>query len=177
MHDLSNQELRKLFTVVRENDEHFHLFLLVSLLHGLRVNETLAIRGKDVQNGKLFIQRLKNSRATLQSLREDSSDVLFDESPLIRLAATCAPDEYLFKFSQWTANRWLKTYGAQVGLHPKQLHCHVFKHCTGRILWEQTRDLNCVQDGLGHKAQASSLVYLRRDAAKRAEQVMTEMNF
>jgi hypothetical protein len=43
MHDLSNQELRKLFTVVRENDEHFHLFLLVSLLHGLRVNETLAI--------------------------------------------------------------------------------------------------------------------------------------
>ena len=59
--------------------------MLVGLLHGLRVSEMLAIRGRDVCDGKLSVKRLKKSRATLHALRVDG-DPLFDESPLLELA-------------------------------------------------------------------------------------------
>lgn len=85
MEYMTREELVRLLKVARKHNPLHHLSMLVGLLHGLRVSETLAIRGCDICDGKLSIKRLKKSRATLHALRIDG-DVLFDESPLLALA-------------------------------------------------------------------------------------------
>ena len=68
--------------------------MLVGLLHGLRVSETLAIRGRDICDGRVSVKRMKKSRPTLHALRIDN-DPLFDESPLLELAKA-TPEAELF---------------------------------------------------------------------------------
>src|SRR5437660_10007469 len=94
MEYLSRDELVRLFKVARSRNPLHHVALLVGLLHGLRVSETLAIRGRDICDGRLSVKRLKKSRATLHALRIDD-DPLFDESPLLELAkASPATDTF-----------------------------------------------------------------------------------
>jgi integrase len=85
MEYLNRDELVRLFKVARQHNPLHHVALLVGLLHGLRVSETLAIRGRDICDGRVSVKRLKKSRPTLHALRIDG-DPLFDESPLLELA-------------------------------------------------------------------------------------------
>src|ERR1039458_229931 len=94
MEYMNREELVRLFRVARKHNPLHHIAMLVGLLHGLRVSETLAICGRDVCDGKLSVKRLKKSRATLHALRIDG-DVLFDESPLLELSRA-NPDTELF---------------------------------------------------------------------------------
>src|ERR1039458_8224589 len=71
MEYMTREELVRLFRVAREHNPLHHVAMLVGLLHGLRVSETLAIRGRDICDGKLSVKRLKKSRATLHALRID----------------------------------------------------------------------------------------------------------
>ena len=59
---ISGEELVRLFKVAREHNPLHHIAMLVGLLHGLRISETLAIKGRDICDGKLSIKRLKKSR-------------------------------------------------------------------------------------------------------------------
>lgn len=93
--------------------------MLVGFLHGLRVSETLAIRGADIADGKLAVKRLKKSRPTLHALRVDA-DPLFDESPLIELARSNSGT--LFSWSRQYMDRMIKQYAAFAGLHPDKAH-------------------------------------------------------
>ena len=52
MEYLNRDELVRLFKVARQHNPLHHVALLVGLLHGLRVSETLAIRGRDICDGK-----------------------------------------------------------------------------------------------------------------------------
>src|ERR1017187_10343148 len=94
MEYMTREELVRLFRVARKHNPLHHVAMLVGLLHGLRVSETLAIRGRDICDGKLSVKRLKKSRATLHALRIDA-DPLFDESPLLELAKA-SPETELF---------------------------------------------------------------------------------
>lgn len=175
MEYLTRDELVRLFKVAREHNTLHHAALLVGLLHGLRVSEMLAIRGCDICDGKLSVKRLKKSRATLHSLRIDS-DVLFDESPLLKLAQA-NPDARLFRWSRQYMDIVLKRYAALAGIHPSKAHYHVLKHSICVLLWQETHDLNAIQDHVGHRSASSTLVYLRADAAQKAQTTIAGMSF
>ena len=64
MEYLSRDELVRLFKVARSRNPLHHVAPLVGLLHGLRVSETLAVRGRDICDGRLSVKRLKKSRPT-----------------------------------------------------------------------------------------------------------------
>src|SRR5207302_10225278 len=98
MEYLTRDELVRLFKVARDHNRLHHIAMLVGLLHGLRVAEMLAIRGRDTCDGKLSVRRLKQSRATLPALRFDS-EPLFDELPLLELAQA-NPDATFFGWSR-----------------------------------------------------------------------------
>jgi hypothetical protein len=98
MEYMTREELVRLFRVTRKHNPLHHIAMLVGLLHGLRVSEMLAIRGRDICDGKLSVKRLTKSRATLHALRIDG-DVLFDESPLLELSRA-NPDTELFPWSR-----------------------------------------------------------------------------
>jgi integrase/recombinase XerD len=167
MQYLDRQELRRLFSVAYERDKRMHLILLVSFWSGLRISETLGIMGRDVSDGQLHVKRLKNSRATTHRVHVDA-DPVFDCSPLLELAKA-HPDQRLFKVSRQWVNKLIKTYARAANIHPAKAHSHVFKHSIAMLLWTSMRDLNAVQDFLGHRSASSSLVYLRAEGAEKAQ--------
>jgi integrase len=175
MEYMTREELVRLFRVARQHSSLHHVAMLVGLLHGLRVSETLAIRGRDICDGKLSVKRLKKSRATLHALRIDS-DVLFDESPLLELS-TANPDTELFPWSRQYMDIVVKRYSALAGIHPAKRHYHVLKHSICVLLWQETHDLNAIQDHVGHRSSSSTLVYLRADAAEKARSTIAGMSF
>jgi integrase len=176
MEYLTREELVRLFKVARRHNPVHHIAMLVGLLHGLRVSEMLAIRGHDICDGKLSVKRLKKSRPTLHTLRIDGSDVLFDESPLPALAAA-HPSDRLFLWSRQYTDTIFKRYSALAGIHPSKAHYHVLKHSICVLLWQETHDLNAIQDHVGHRSSSSTLVYLRADAAQKAQATISAMSF
>jgi integrase len=175
MEYLTRNELVRLFKVARDHNKLHHVAMLVGLLHGLRVSEMLAIRGRDYCDGMLSVKRLKKSRPTLHALRFDS-DPLFDESPLLELAQA-DPDAKLFDGWRQYMDVIIKRYGALTGLHPSRLHFHALKHSICVLLWQETHDLNAIQDHVGHRSASSTLVYLRADAAQKAQSTIAGMSF
>jgi len=71
----------------------------------------------------------------------------------------------------------IKRYGALAGLHPSKLHFHTLKHSICVLLWQETHDLNAIQDHVGHRSSSSTLVYLRADAAQKAQTTIAGMSF
>jgi integrase len=175
MEYLTRDELVRLFKIARSHNPLHHVALLVGLLHGLRVSEMLAICGRDICDGKLAVRRLKKSRATLHALRIDS-DPLFDESPLLALAKA-NPEARLFPWSRQYMDIVIKRYAALAGIHPAKRHYHVLKHSICVLLWQETHDLNAIQDHVGHRSASSTLIYLRADAALRAQRTVACMSF
>jgi integrase len=175
MEYLNRDELVRLFRVARQHNPLHHVALLVGLLHGLRVSETLAIRGRDICDGRVSVKRLKKSRPTLHALRIDS-DPLFDESPLLELAKA-SPETELFPWSRQYMDVLLKRYAALAGIHPAKRHYHVLKHSICVLLWQETHDLNAIQDHVGHRSSSSTLIYLRADAAQKAQMTVVGMSF
>jgi integrase len=175
MEYLNRDELVRLFKVARIHNPLHHVAMLVGLLHGLRVSETLAIRGRDICDGRLSVKRLKKSRATLHALRIDS-DPLFDESPLLKLAKA-NPETELFPWSRQYMDVLIKRYAALAGIHPAKRHYHVLKHSICVLLWQETHDLNAIQDHVGHRSSSSTLIYLRADAAQKAQMTVVSMSF
>jgi integrase len=149
--------------------------MLVGLLHGLRVSETLAIRGRDICDGRVSVKRMKKSRPTLHALRIDN-DPLFDESPLLELAKA-TPEAELFPWSRQYMDIVIKRYAALAGIHPAKRHYHVLKHSICVLLWQETHDLNAIQDHVGHRSSSSTLIYLRADAAQKAQMTVVGMSF
>ena len=175
MEYLNRDELVRLFKVARQHNPLHHVALLVGLLHGLRVSETLAIRGRDICDGRVSVKRLKKSRATLHALRIDT-DPLFDESPLVELAKA-NPETELFPWSRQYMDVLLKRYAALAGVHPAKRHYHVLKHSICVLLSQETHDLNAIQDHVGHRSSSSTLIYLRADAALKAQMTVAGMSF
>jgi integrase len=175
MEYLNRDELVRLFKLARQHNPLHHVALLVGLLHGLRVSETLAIRGRDICDSKLSVKRLKKSRTTLHALRIDS-DPLFDESPLLELAKA-SPETELFPWSRQYMDVLIKRYAALAGIHPAKRHYHVLKHSICVLLWQETHDLNAIQDHVGHRSSSSTLIYLRADAALKAQMTVVGMSF
>jgi integrase len=163
---LSKEELRRLFTVAYHENRSHHLALAVCLFSGLRVSELLAIRGRDVADGQLSVERLKKSRKTLHTVRKDANP-LFDCTPLIGLAAS-KPDERLFPWTRQWVDLFIKKYATMAGIHPSKAHAHSLKHSICLMVWDATHDLSAVQDHVGHKSPSSSLQYLRHDAIGKA---------
>ena len=118
---------------------------------------------------------MKKSRPTLHALRIDN-DPLFDESPLLELAKA-TPEAELFPWSRQYMDIVIKRYAALAGIHPAKRHYHVLKHSICVLLWQETHDLNAIQDHVGHRSSSSTLIYLRADAAQKAQMTVVGMSF
>jgi len=112
----------------------------------------------------------------LHALRVDTRDVLFDESPLLTLAAA-RPGERLFNWSRQYTDTIFKRYSVLAGIHPSKAPYYVLKHSICVLLWRETYDLNTIQDHAGHPSSSSTLVYLRADAAQKAQNTIAAMSF
>lgn len=158
--------LQELLDHARKDSERNYLMILVGYNHGLRASEIVGIRGSQIANGHLTIQRLKGSRRTTQPLLPN------EREGLERYAARAEKDGLLFPVSRVQFWRIMQRYKRELGWDA--CHPHMLKHSTGRKIIK--RGVEYVQTWLGHVNGSNSLIYSQPDETDANEVVSKEMS-
>jgi integrase/recombinase XerD len=183
---LSDEEVGTLVSTVRRRalsgdivGKRDYALLLLYLATGLRRNEAISLRGKDVHLGETLVleYRAKGGDYRSREVREPQvKDALFDylaASGRIHALRTDAP--------LWTRHdragkpgealtshcfvKNLKKYAREAGVDG--FHLHRTRHTFARIVSEMTGDITATQNALDHQSRSTTRVYVQRIAIKR----------
>ncbi len=183
---LSDDEVWKLVSAVRRRAQagdvvgkRDYALLLLYLATGLRRQEAISLRGKDVHVGETLIleYRAKGGDYRSREVREPQvREALMDYlSSAMRLHAlkTDAP--------LWTRHdragkpgealtshcfvKNLKKYAREASI--EGFHLHSTRHTYARIVSEVTGDITATQNALDHQNRSTTRVYVQRIAVKR----------
>lgn len=161
MHYLTNEELLKLLKTAREHSERHWLMLLVSLNHGMRVSEAIALRKADVRDGFVTINRLKGSLKTTQELVEHPDPLLNEKAALEALAADLKPKERLFPITRHGVTYLMRRYCEEAGIPRHKASPHKLKHSCAMLMVNAGVGVESVRQRLGHRSLSSTGSYLR----------------
>lgn len=174
MKHLTKDELRKFLTVAKSHSERDWLIALVLYRHGLRISEVVGhegverkvkgktrmifpLRGVDIRDGQIVVQRLKGSKKTEQPLGY-SDDPLFDEKTPLEELARHNPG-ILFPITRQAAWKFFQRYGLEAGIWKSKAHPHIQKHSIAMHGIKQAGIEN-MRQFLGHESMASTGRYL-----------------
>lgn len=183
---LSDEEVAALVTAVRERAQagdvvgkRDYALLLLYLATGLRRQEAIALRGKNVHVGETLVleYRAKGGDYRSREVREPQvKEALIDylsASGRLHALKTDAP--------LWTRHdragkpgealtshcfvKNLKKYAQEAGV--ENFHLHRTRHTFARIVSELTGDITATQNALDHQNRSTTRVYVQRIAVKR----------
>jgi len=167
---LTPKELKALLTVTKERDYSFYVLVLISVCHGLRVSEAIALTRSNFSvagnSSYISVQRLKGSKATNQRLIVTPDLLLNEHAVVTEYMENLKEHELLFgdgeePMTRFQALRLIKRYGTIAGVPKHKLHFHVLKHTTGILLRKSGAKLEEIQEQLGHNNLDSTRQYLR----------------
>jgi integrase len=172
-------ELDELKAILRQiRKPRSRQMVLTSFWHGLRASEACGptgLKGKHIQDGHVWVKRLKGSDTTIQPF-QTSEDPELDESPgLIALAQTVGPNEYVFPMTRFGFYYIMVSAGQRAGIPGfKEVRPHILKHsiCSLNI---HTSGIENVRRWVGHKSIASTGQYLKRTDAEAAAAIGQSM--
>jgi site-specific recombinase XerD len=183
---LSDEEVGALVSLVRRRAQAGDLvgkrdyaLLLLYLATGLRRQEAISLRGKDVHVGETLVleYRAKGGDYRSREVREPQvREALLDyltaagrlhalktDAPLwTRHDRAGKPGETL---SSHCFVKNLKTYAREAGV--EGFHLHRTRHTYARIVSEFTGDITATQNALDHQSRSTTRVYVQRIAVKR----------
>ncbi|MDQ1614001.1 MAG: integrase/recombinase XerC [Pyrinomonadaceae bacterium] len=183
---LSDEEVRKLIGAVRARSKEGgivgkrdYALLLLYLATGLRRNEVISLRGKDVRVGETLVleYRAKGGDYRSREVKEPQvGEALIDyllaagrehalktDAPLwTRHDRAGKPGEALTSHC-FVKN--LKKYAREAGI--EGFHLHRTRHTFARIVSEFTGDITATQNALDHQNRSTTRVYVQRIAVKR----------
>jgi type 1 fimbriae regulatory protein FimB len=165
---LSKPELLALLKAAKEHSTRNWLMILLAYSHGLRASEVVAIKRDDIKEEFFHVKRKKRSLVSRQSLHRDANSLLDEHSGLLDFIASVRGNQRLFPVSTRQFQRIVKRHAEEAGLAPNKRHPHMLKHTMGAEIYEKTKDLRLVRMRLGHKREASSLIYSGRVAEQAA---------
>jgi len=183
---LSDEEVGALVAVVRRRAQggdvvgkRDYALLLLYLATGLRRQEAIGLRGRDVHLGETLVleYRAKGGDYRSREVREPQvKEALIDylkASDRIHALKTDAP--------LWTRHdragkpgealtshcfvKNLKKYAKEAGV--ESFHLHRTRHTFARIVSEVTGDITATQNALDHQNRSTTRVYVQRIAVKR----------
>lgn len=173
-------ELRRRAMVEGPKTKRDYALLLFYVLTGMRRNEVVRLRGKDIEfkDDRLLVRtRVKGGdyigrevrgpllRTALEEYLDASGriDVLNSDRPLWtrhdRAGRPGAP------LTSHAFVRNLKRYAEDAGI--KHMHLHQTRHTYARLVAERTGSIIETQDALGHKNPATTRIYVQRISIKR----------
>lgn len=183
---MSDEEVQLLVKAVRrralEGDlvgKRDYALLLLYLATGLRRNEAISLRGKDVHVDETLIlaYRAKGGDYRSREVREPQ----VKEALLDYLTATGRMHALKTDAPLWTRHdragqpgealsshcfvKNLKKYAREAGV--KDFHLHRTRHTFARIVSEFTGDITATQNALDHQNRSTTRVYVQRIAVKR----------
>lgn len=183
----TDEELRRITSVVAARAAGGDLvgkrdmaLLLMYTSTGLRREEVIGLRGRDVQvteEGLIIGGRVKGGRYRAREVRDlETKAALLDY-------LTAAGRKHVLKTDApvWTRHdhpklvgepltshafaRNLKLYAREAGM--EHVHLHQTRHTFGRIVAEETGSMTATQDALDHANLSTTTVYVQRIAIKR----------
>jgi len=156
-----------------------YALLLFYLLTGLRRNEVISLRGKDLQRkddkliigykrkGGKFVGREVSDPTLLEALKDylqsaGRMEVLRTGGPLWTRHDRAGSSGAQLSSRSFSNN--LKKYGAAAGI--ENLHLHQTRHTYARIVAEETGSFLETQEALDHENAATTRVYVQRIMVK-----------
>jgi integrase len=183
---LSDAEVGALVRALRVRAQAGHVvgkrdyaLLLLYLATGLRRNEAIGLRGKDVSVGETLVleYRAKGGDYRSREVREPQ----VKEALLDYLAASGRLHALKTDAPLWTRHdragepgealtshcfvKNLKKYAEEAGV--EGFHLHRTRHTFARIVSEVTGDITATQNALDHQSRSTTRVYVQRIAVKR----------
>jgi integrase len=183
---LSDEEVGALVSTVRRHalsgdvvGKRDYALLLLYLATGLRRQEAIGLRGKDVHLGETLVLEYRGKGGDYRSreVREPQvKEALVDylsaagrlhalktDAPLwTRHDRAGSPGEAL---SSHCFVKNLKKYAREAGV--EGFHLHRTRHTYARIVSELTGDITATQNALDHQSRSTTRVYVQRIAVKR----------
>ena len=183
---LSDEEVGALVAVVRKRahagdmvGKRDYALLLLYLATGLRRQEAIGLRGKDVHIGETLVleYRAKGGDYRSREVREPQvKEALVDYLSSAKRLHALKTDAPL-----WTRHdragrpgealtshcfvKNLKKYAREAGV--EGFHLHQTRHTFARIVSEFTGDVTATQNALDHQNRSTTRVYVQRIAVKR----------
>lgn len=142
----------------------------VAYHRGLRASEVgrLLIEHLNLRDRRLFVPRLKGGKSVEHFLVDVELKVL---RAWIRVRGTghgpLFPSEQGTPISRYRLDELMKIYGAAAGLPEDKRHFHCLRHSCGTSLVDRDVDLREIQDHLGHRDVASTVIYAQVTDKKR----------
>ena len=183
---LSDEEVGALVSAVRRRAQagdvvgkRDYALLLLYLATGLRRQEAINLRGKDVRAGETLVleYRAKGGDYRSREVREPQvKEALLDylkEAKRLHALKTDAPlwtrhDRAGKPGAPLTSHCFvknLKKYAQEAGV--ESFHLHRTRHTFARIVSEFTGDITATQNALDHQNRSTTRVYVQRIAVKR----------
>jgi integrase len=154
--------------------------LLMYTSTGLRREEVMGLRGRDVQvtdEGLVIGGRVKGGRYRSREVRDPETKAALLEylsaAGRLHVLKSDAPvwtrhDHPRLAGEPLTSHafaRNLKLYATEAGI--EHVHLHQTRHTFGRIVAEETGSMTATQDALDHANLSTTTVYVQRIAVKR----------
>jgi integrase len=138
--------------------------------HGLRLSEAIDLRWSDFdlesKQRTLFVRRLKGSKDSVHTLEPDTVRML-------KRHQEQSDGNYVFRserggpLSSQIVQVIVARAGTESGLSFK-VHPHQLRHACGFALAEEGTDTRLIQDYLGHRSIANTVVYTETSARRLA---------
>lgn len=182
----SDAEMNALLTIIKAKADagsitgkRDYALLLFYLLTGLRRNEVISLRGKDLQrnDGQLLIRyRRKGGKFVAREIADESLwvalenylrsakrlEVLRTDGPLWTRHDRAGRPGATMNSRSFANN--LQAYGRSVGI--EHLHLHQTRHTYARIVAEETGSFLETQEALDHENASTTRVYVQRITVK-----------
>lgn len=183
---LTDDEMNRLLAAVRAHaysgsvvGKRDYALLLFFFLTGLRRNEVISLRGRDLEykegrliikyrrKGGKFVGREVDEPAAFEALKEylrasNRENVLGSERPLWTRHDRAGKPGAPLSSRSFADN--LKTYAVEAGI--EHIHIHQTRHTYARIVAEETGSFQETQEALDHENAATTRVYVQRITVK-----------
>jgi integrase len=136
--------------IIAEVPEHWKLPVKILYFYGLRCSEVLGLTSSNLREGELVVHRLKRGRTTRQFLLPEI------KAGLEAAIAAKLPGARLFPWRRESLWRIIQQAGNRLGMDPKKLHPHAFRHGRGRFWARKGGSLSELNAMLGHSPKSFS---------------------
>lgn len=154
----------------KSNADRNKLAIKIILFTGIRVNEALRLRLKDIS----FENNLASLRihAKGNKYRVVLLDINLIQPHLLHLQKIVSPDDFVFTgrnnkpLTQAYISRLIENVLLQAGIRKEKNGAHMLRHSFATLLYKKEKDLLLVQEALGHASLNTSRIYTHFDNEK-----------
>ena len=180
---LTPEELKRFIRAAKLKGPREHAMFLFAVAHGARAQEICNLKFSDIQldQSRVFVDRVKNSEESLQHFLQVPGNSLFDERKAFEkwfsVRKVNNPEDHVFnsrqseKLSRVTVFNVFREICEAAGIPKSKAHPHCAKHTLAQLLMASGANAFTIQKALGHRSISSTLQYTKPSNSAASEAI------